>query len=173
MVNIQNSTYSPKITCFLDVEDVTMWKHREIHEEGIRLAVSILEGFLKKGIPAALYSNGKDLLGQTAVQIPEGSGRGQVEKMNRTLSRLNLEDQERPCPICELILSREKELRMSGQVVVLITESQDSELVDLVKRLAGEGLSFLWLGVFYRKEAPKGLNIRNVSYLTWEVEHEG
>ena len=36
MVNLQNSTCSPRVACFVDVEDVTMWKHMEIHEEAIR-----------------------------------------------------------------------------------------------------------------------------------------
>ncbi|MFQ9395606.1 MAG: DUF58 domain-containing protein [Lachnospiraceae bacterium] len=51
MVNLQNSTYSPRVACFVDVEDVTMWKHMEIHEEAIRLAASLLRSVLKKAFP--------------------------------------------------------------------------------------------------------------------------
>lgn len=173
MVNLQNSTYSPKVTCFLDVEDVTMWKHREIHEEGIRLAASILRRLLKKGVPAAMFCNGEDLLSGVPIQISEGSGRGQMEKINRSLSRLNLESKKRPAPIREMLLLREMDLVMTSQVVVLITESQDGELVSLVQKLAKEGVSFLWIGTFYRKEGWAGPNIHGVSYLKWEVEHEG
>ena len=70
MVNLQNSTYSPRVACFVDVEDVTMWKHMEIHEEAIRLAASLLRSVLKKGIPASLYTNGEDLLSGSLVQVP-------------------------------------------------------------------------------------------------------
>lgn len=173
MVNLQNSTYSPKVVCFLDVEDVTMWKHREIHEEGICLAASILRELLQKGVPSALYCNGEDLLSGTAIQLGEGGGRGQLEKINRSLSRLNLESKNRPHPIRELLASREKELSMNNQVVVLITESQDEELMALVRKLAAEGISFLWIGTFYRNESWTGPNLHGVSYLKWEVEHEG
>lgn len=173
MVNLQNSTYSPKVACFLDVEDVTMWKHREVHEEGIRLAASVLRELLRKGVPSALFCNGEDVLSSTPIRLMEGNGRGQIEKVNRSLSRLNLEAKKRPEPIREQLLERAKGLTMDSAVVILITESQDEELINLVKKMASTGISFLWLGIFYRDESWQGPNIHGVSYLKWEVEHEG
>lgn len=173
MVNLQNSTYSPRVACFVDVEDVTMWKHMEIHEEAIRLAASLLRSVLKKGIPASLYTNGEDLLSGSLVQVPEGSGRGQTEKVNRSLSRLDLNAKKRPGPICTELLKAEQELTATQQVVVLITENQGEALQDAVRKMAAKGASFLWLGVFYKKEGWSGPNIHGVDYLKWEVEHEG
>ena len=173
MVNLQNSTYSPRVACFVDVEDVTMWKHMEIHEEAIRLAASLLRSVLKKGIPASLYTNGEDLLSGSLVQVPEGSGRGQTEKINRSLSRLNLNAKKRPGPISVELLRMEHELTSTQQVVVLITENQGEALQDAVRKMASKGASFLWLGVFYKKEGWSGPNIHGVDYLKWEVEHEG
>lgn len=173
MVNLQNSTYSPRVACFVDVEDVTMWKHMEIHEEAIRLAASLLRSVLKKGIPASLYTNGEDFLSGSLVQVPEGSGRGQTEKINRSLSRLNLNAKKRPGPISVELLRMEHELTSTQQVVVLITENQGEALQDAVRKMASKGASFLWLGVFYKKEGWSGPNIHGVDYLKWEVEHEG
>ena len=157
----------------MDVEDVTMWKHMEIHEEALRLAASLLRSVLKKGIPASLYTNGEDFLSGSLVQVPEGSGRGQTEKINRSLSRLNLNAKKRPGPISVELLRMEHELTSTQQVVVLITENQGEALQDAVRKMASKGASFLWLGVFYKKEGWSGPNIHGVDYLKWEVEHEG
>ena len=57
--------------------------------------------------------------------------------------------------------------------MVLITENQGEALQDAVRKMASKGASFLWLGVFYKKEGWSGPNIHGVDYLKWEVEHEG
>ena len=113
------------------------------------------------------------LVSMGMVQVPEGSGRGQTEKINRSLSRLNLNAKKRPGPISVELLRMEHELTSTQQVVVLITENQGEALQDAVRKMASKGASFLWLGVFYKKEGWSGPNIHGVDYLKWEVEHEG
>ena len=60
MVNQHNSAVSGNIYILLDVEDETVWKYEEIHEEGIRLAAAAAESFLSRGIEVGLITNGKD-----------------------------------------------------------------------------------------------------------------
>lgn len=173
MVNQYDSSCSLKVSCFLDVEDVTIWNHREIHEEGIRLAASILGELVKKSVSVELQSNGVDCLAREPVKIPEGSGKGQAEKLNRSLSRLVLEEKRRPRPVRELLEESRRELETSGKAVLLITENREEKLIQQVKSLADRGIPVLWLGTFYRGEGWKGPGILGITYLNWEVEHEG
>ena len=89
------------------------------------------------------------------------------------MSRLDLNAKKRPGPIYSELLKAEQELTGTQQVVVLITENQSRELQDTVRKMAVKGASFLWLGVFYKKEGWSSPNIHGVDYLKWEVEHEG
>ena len=60
MVNQHNSAVSGNVCILLDVEDETVWKYEEIHEEGIRLAAAVAESFLSRGIEVGLITNGRD-----------------------------------------------------------------------------------------------------------------
>jgi len=152
MVNIQNSTYSAKVVCFLDTEDVTLWKHDAVHEEGMRLAVTILGELLKTSVPAAVFGNGYDCLNQGEIKVSMGSGQGQIEKMNRTLSRLNLHDKRKVRPLEVLIEEQKKELLSEQPVVLLITENHGEQLVELMAELARNGVPVLWIGTHYQED---------------------
>ena len=56
MVNQHNSAVSGNVCILLDVEDETVWKYEEIHEEGIRLAAAVAESFLSRGIEVGLIT---------------------------------------------------------------------------------------------------------------------
>ena len=77
MVNQHNSAVSGNVCILLDVEDETVWKYEEIHEEGIRLAAAVAESFLSRGMRWDLSPTeetvGKvgDLSSRTVRQGPE------------------------------------------------------------------------------------------------------
>ncbi len=173
MVNQYHSSCSMKVTCFLDVENLTIWNHREVHEESIRLAASMLGELIRQGISVELFSNGVDCLSGERIRIPDGSGRGQMEKLNRSLSRLLLDEHLRLVPVRELLEAEGKRLSISGRIVLLITENRSRELEGTIERLAGRGTQALWVGVAYRNETWEGPKAKRVSYVKWEVEHEG
>ncbi len=173
MVNQYHSSCSMKVTCFLDVENLTIWNHREVHEESIRLAASMLGELIRQGISVELLSNGVDCLSGERIRIPDGSGRGQTEKLNRSLSRLRLDEKLRLMPIRELVEAEEKRLSASERLLLLITENRSRELEGTIERLAGRGTQALWVGVAYRNETWEGPKAKRVSYVKWEVEHEG
>lgn len=172
MVNVQNSTYSAELTCFLDVEDATLWEHREVHEEGIRLAASLLGILLNKGVPTALFSNGLDCGGRGEIRLLAGSGSGQTEKLNRALSRLNLSDKTKKRPIAELLLERERELSENRQVILLITESREKTLFDLAGRLGKKGASVLWIETLEKETEWNHPKLSNVDFVRWEVKRK-
>lgn len=173
MVNIQNSTYSAKAVCFLDVEDMTLWKHDEVHEEGIRLAATLLGDLLKKSVPVALYSNGYDCLNQVEIKVPIGSGRGQAEKVNRSLSRLDLKTKQKVRPIVEVLEAQKKELFAEQPVVVLISENHSEQLLHTTLELQRNGVSVLWIGTYYKEDFWDGSGASRITFIQWEVKHEG
>ena len=173
MVNIQNSTYSSKIICFLDMEDATLWKHDEVHEEEIRLTATLLGEYLKKAVPAAVYSNGYDCMNQEESKVNMGSGKGQVEKLNRMLSRINLKDKRKVRPITEIIKEQKKELLEQQPVLLLITENHNEELNGLMAEFAQKGVAVIWLAANYQEDFWKGPGHAKISFVQWEVKHEG
>ncbi len=172
MVNVQNSTYSPALTCFLDVEDATLWEHREIHEEGIRLAASLLGILLKRGVPAALFSNGLDCGNRREVQLFMGSGCGQAEKLNRALSRLDLSEKKKKRPLKDLLQEHEKELSDHRQVILIITESREQSLFDLAGRLGKNGASVLWIETLTKETEWRHPRLPNVDFVRWEIKRK-
>ena len=89
MVNQLNSAVSGNVYILLDVEDETVWKYEEIHEEGIRLAAAAAEYFLSRGIDVGLITNGKDCKEKSEIFLAGQSGRAQREKLFQCLSRID------------------------------------------------------------------------------------
>ena len=71
MVNQHNSAVSGNVCILLDVEDETVWKYEEIHEEGIRLAAAVAESFLSRGIEVGLITNGRDCQEKSGSFFPD------------------------------------------------------------------------------------------------------
>ena len=80
MVNQHNSAVSGNVCILLDVEDETVWKYEEIHEEGIRLAAAVAESFLSRGIEVGLITNGRDCREKSEIFLP-----GQSDLSSRTV----------------------------------------------------------------------------------------
>ena len=168
MVNQLNSAVSGNVYILLDVEDETVWKYEEIHEEGIRLAAAAAEYFLSRGIDVGLITNGKDCKEKSEIFLAGQSGRGQREKLFQCLSRIDLGQDCRKISDClegkkEFLLSRES-------LCILITKNQYGELEEIMAELGEKNQGSVYLATLYSEMELKIKRKQRMEVLRWEVK---
>ena len=168
MVNQHNSAVSGNVCILLDVEDETVWKYEEIHEEGIRLAAAVAESFLSRGIEVGLITNGRDCREKSEIFLPGQSGRGQREKFLQCLARIDLGERSRKFSDC---VEEKKELLLAKEsFCILITKNQYQELEEVMGLLGEKNQGSLWLATLYPEMELKIKSRRNLDILRWEVK---
>lgn len=168
MVNLQDSATSGNVYLLLDVEDETIWKYGEIHEEGIRLATSLAEVFLKKGIETGLMTNGRDCTSQNEIFLAAGAGKGQSTRIAQNLSRIDLSAKTRKFSDC---LEEKKDLLFAGQsLCILITKNQYSHLTQIMAELAGKNDGSIFLLTLYEDMEMRIQGKGRMQVLRWEVK---
>ncbi len=168
MVNQLNSAVSGNVYILLDVEDETVWKYEEIHEEGIRLTAAAAECFLSRGIDVGLITNGKDCKEKSEIFLAGQSGRGQREKLFQCLSRIDLGQDCRKFSDClegkkEFLLSRES-------LCILITKNQYGELEEFMAELGEKNQGSVYLATLYPEMELKIKRKQRMEVLRWEVK---
>lgn len=168
MVNLYGSTSAQEVIILLDVEDETIWKYDEIHEEGIRLAASFASRCVENGIPVGVLTNGRDVLTKEVFQLEVGSGKQQISHLNEGLSRLDLTQVPEPM---ENILEKEREnLESTQKTYVMISKNQRMTCYEEFLELLNQGTNGIWISTLYddmEQTLPKN---GNVPLIYWEVE---
>ncbi len=168
MVNQHNSAVSGNVCILLDVEDETVWKYEEIHEEGIRLAAALAEDFLSRGIEVGLITNGRDCQEKSEIFLSGQSGRGQREKMLQCLARIDLGERSRKFSDC---VEEKKDLLLAKEsFCILITKNQYRELEEVMGTLGEKNQGSLCLATLYPEMELKIKSRRNLEVLRWEVK---
>ena len=168
MVNQHNSAVSGNVCILLDVEDETVWKYEEIHEEGIRLAAAVAESFLTQGVEVGLITNGRDCREKTEIFLPGQSGRGQREKIFQCLARIDLGEKSRKFSDC---IGEKKDLLLAKEsFCILITKNQYQELEEILELLGEKNQGSLCLVTLYPEMELKIKSRRNLKVLRWEVK---
>ena len=88
-VNVHDTTSSQQVKILLNLESPTIWIFDDLLEESIRLAASLANLFIKRGIPTGVYSNGRDLITKETLTIPPGSGNNHMTSICEGLSRID------------------------------------------------------------------------------------
>lgn len=168
MVNLYGSTASQEVILLLDVEDETIWKYDEIHEEGIRIAASLISKCIQNGIPVGVRTNGRDQKTGECFRLETGSGMQQVRLANEGLARIDLV--QKPDKM-EFILSREREAAdYIHRTYVMISKNQRISCYEGFQELLRQGAGGIWIATLYKEmelTLPKDFNL---SVLRWEVK---
>lgn len=168
MVNLYGSTTAQEVILLLDVEDETIWKYDEIHEEEIRIAATLTSRCIQDGIPVGLSTNGKDILNGETFRMRPGTGEQQVRLISEKLSRIDLKQKADPM---EFVLDRERETGAGTAVTyVMISKNQRPSCVEAFCRLAAEGNSCIWIATLYPEMEWKLPGDGQISWIRWEVE---
>lgn len=168
MVNLYGSTCAQEIILLLDLEDETIWKYDDIHEEQIRLTASLAARFIASGISVGIQTNGKDIKTGERLYLPPGSGNQQILLMNEGLSRLDLLKKSDPM---EQILDREREkLEYTQRTYIMISKNQRISCYEGFLRLLHQGTSGIWISTRYHDMEWVLPKYGNLPVLYWEVE---
>lgn len=168
LVNLNHSAVSGGVWLLLDLEDETIWKYEELHEECIRLAGAMGEFFLSRGLELGLLSNGRDVLQGEEFRLPKGGGRSQREKLLRGLARLDFSKTARRFSDC-LMENRER-LSSQGDFCILLTRNQETCLQESMAFLAEKNQGALYMAVLHSDMEFKLRSRGRLQLLRWEVK---
>lgn len=168
MVNSYGSTSAQEIIIFLDLEDETVWKYDDIHEEQIRLAASLAARFCDEGIPVGLKTNGKDLKLDEILELMPGTGKQQMENINRGLARIDLS--KTPVPMEQIVDNERKNLEHLQRTYLMISKNQRKESFESFTNLLKEGASGYWISMRYEEMEWKLPVDGSIPVIHWEVQ---
>lgn len=168
MVNLYGSTNAQDITILLDLEDETAWKYDDIHEEQIRLAMTLATRFVDAGVPVGLVTNGKDIKMDETLQLESGTGKQQFLNMNRGLARIDLTKQ--PESMAKVLLREREKLSHLQKTYIMISKNQRMECYEAFLDLIYQGTTGFWISTRYDDMEWKLPKYGNLPVIDWEVE---
>lgn len=170
MVNTYEDTASQEVCIYLNLENHGYANHYDIMEENIRLAATLSDMFISKGIPVSLKTNGCDSTSGLPVCIDAGTGASHQTRMLQSLARINLE-----LPVRHLSFTLNDDLARGGTLPYCIfisnhcQESFMNAVVEMDSRNDGSLFIYTYHRDMYDNLSVSGDFGRNVLY--WEVEH--
>lgn len=168
LVNLHDSTASREAVIFLNVEDETIWKFEQLHEEAIRVASALCQRLLAESVPVRLYCNGIDVLTGSASLLPAGSGGRQMDTVNELLARIDL---TKPCVPC---IRQVEEAASSAlpdlPLFVMISSCQKKDLAGAFRALSAKGSAGLWIAPLHPDMDLRVAASAEMDVVRWEVE---
>ena len=168
MVNLYGSTNAQEITILLDLEDETAWKYDDIHEEQIRLAVTLAARFIDAGIPTGLVTNGKDIKMDKNLCLESGTGKQQFFNVSRGLSRIDLLKNKES--MAQLVIKEREQLSHLQKTYILISKNQREDCYEAFLSLIQQGTTGFWISTRYDDMEWKLPKYAILPVIDWEVE---
>jgi len=91
MVNLWDFSVSRQVVIFLNLQPYTPWPNEALDEFSIKVVSSLAAWLTERHIPVAFVTNGKDVLTQTEMTLPESGGMRQLRLIQEVLARIDLE----------------------------------------------------------------------------------
>lgn len=169
-VNLHESTASQKVMILLNFESDYVWPDQALREESIRIAASMMQEFTAAGVPVSLYSNGTDLFTGEPVFIPAGAGNEHTRVVLETLSRIQYEKELQP--FAEFLKGRRKEAEMGGTLYLLISSSQNQDMLMEYAELCARSPESVWIAPLRPEEELSAGLCPKAAAMKWVVEND-
>lgn len=140
-VNQKNYTALQAIRIFLNVEDSGILKKEEAVEASMQITMGVAEFFLAQGIHVAVYSNGKDVITQEALNIQGGAGAGQGELIGKGLARIDTMAETLPF---EKLFRHSILEEAKGTVTIFVSPNAYEDYLELLKEVQAAGIFYIW-----------------------------
>jgi len=168
MVNLYGSTNAQEMIIFLDFEEETTGLYEHIHEQQIRLAVTLAERLMEAGIPVGIISNGKDIKDDTTLKLAAGTGMQQMLSVNRALSRIDL---QKKADIMErFVLEERKNMSHTQKTYLMISKNQRKKCYEAFLNLLQQGTKGFWIHMHYHGTEWNLPEYESVAVIDWEVQ---
>lgn len=173
-VNIRDFTADREIVIILDTEWDSLLKPESLLEESIRIASSMANEFIGKGIVTSMITNGRDSLTNEMFQINGGSNVQHINSINYGLARIKHAKHNSDKTLKALL---EKEiLYMDSQPNkkiswVLISTQANIEILSLWNEISDKAVKSYWIIPAYTyDDIPKNI-LQNPDVMHWEVAY--
>lgn len=166
-VNQYDYTASQKLLIILNTESFNLWDSDVLIEESIRLTASIAIGFIEKGIPVGLISNGLDAATKNEIRLSAKCGNEQISMFLEALARLDCKKTWRPI---EEIIEEETNKIHRAYTVILISYHYDDKLLENFKLFGMTDVDIQWIMPKVKNEEAKIETMDNL--FIWEVSED-
>lgn len=141
-VNMHDYTSTKSVSLYLNLEDEFSVGNKSLKEQGIRIAATLADRFIREGIPVSFASNGCDLIKKNPIVLPAGSGLSHIHNINEGLSRIDL-SQTIPsfCALYEQKLMETTET----DYIVLISTHKHKALIELILDTVHRNENLKWI----------------------------
>ena len=173
-VNIHDFTADQEVVILLDTEWDSLLKPDALLEESIRIASSLADELIGKGIMTSLITNGHDCISDQSIRIPAGAHSQHSHSIQYALARLKIQKEVDHPSLISLI--QEQTGQMDAQPNkklswVLISTQTNHRLTEAWQELSLRAVKSYWiLPAYSRGEIPKKLQL-DPSIMYWEVAY--
>ncbi len=159
MVNTFDSSLQGKFMVYLDISDNGIYTYEYLTEEGISVASSLIQQFIKGGLAAGLSVND----GNSGTSFPPESGRFQTVKILRHLA--GYEKKQGTCPLSLILNEPPKDT-----VCLVISKNRDA-LQDILN-LSRKNTALIWVYITPAEETWEVPKTKEVEIIVRKVEKE-
>ncbi len=151
-VTQKNYTSLPAIRIFFNVEDNGVLKKEECVEACFRIAAGLCKYFLSQGVRVSCYGNGVDISTGEPVAIEASTGKGQLEQIYRTLSRV---DTTKPVANFNKCFGDKLLENANNTITCIIAPNQYAHFVELVESFQNAGNDYMWFYPVWESTDPE------------------
>ncbi len=155
-VNIHDYTARAEVVIILNVEEPGILFETELIEDSMRIALSLADRFIKKGVPVSLLSNGRDKVTGDVVRLSQGASADHLSSFSRALARIDLTGE--CADICELTSEALEKNDSEQSTYCMISTSKRDKAVLTAERICDKKGKLMWICPLTRdmdSEPPK------------------
>ncbi|MGN0405530.1 MAG: DUF58 domain-containing protein [Bariatricus sp.] len=173
-VNIHDFTADQEIAILLDTEWDSLLRPDNLLEESIRIAASMADEFIGKGVMTSLYTNGHDCLTGEVFSIGGGANAQHSSAIQYGLARMQIPKQKKESTIIELM--KEQINQMDAQPnrkvswVFISTETNDGTAA-VWKELSERAVKAYWIVPAHSSSEIPDEMLQNPEVMYWEVAY--
>lgn len=173
-VNIRDFTAEQEIAIILDTEWDSLLKPEGLLEEGVRIAASMADEFIGRGVMTALVTNGRDCLSGERVELGGGANAQHSAAIQHSLARLKIPRERGASNIAALL--REQIEKMDAQPnrqvsYVFVSTETGEQVAGEWRELCAHAVKACWIVPAYPgSELPQQL-LQDADVMLWEVAY--
>lgn len=151
-VNQKGHTALKTVRIFLNLEDEGILKKEDCVEASIQIVAGLCSYFINQGICVACYGNGIDILNKQPVILEGSSGKGQLEAVYRSLSRI---DTTQSTVNFKDYFGKRLMEEGKGTVTFFVALNYYTSFLNLVEEYDKAGNDYYWFYPLLEKEEPQ------------------
>lgn len=166
-VNKFDTTFTQRVVICLNLECHIKWHEEVFMEEEIRIAAALADYFISAHIPAALVSNGTDIVSKEAVRVEAGADAAHLRSIEIALARLDASGVKQS--FVEMLDKCCRDNEFDNTEYVIISNYRKQDLIDMYGSLRNAGINVSWIIPEYRMVQPKLTQLNDKRIIKWTV----